>query len=114
MIPSATCKTASHAATAAGLASAVCRAASARWTKSPRSSTPSHRWIQWTALSQLSATPTANSQGIRLGNFVQVREAIEGELENIFAGKKSVKEGLDAAVAKSNEILKEFAAANKP
>lgn len=69
---------------------------------------------QWTALSQLSATPTANSQGIRLGNFVQIREAIESELENIFAGKKSVKEGLDAAVAKGNEILKEFAAANKP
>ena len=69
---------------------------------------------QWTALSQLSATPTANSQGVRLGNFVQIREAIESELENIFAGKKSVKEGLDAAVAKSHEILKEFAAANKP
>lgn len=69
---------------------------------------------QWTALSQLSATPTANSQGIRLGNFVQIRDAIESELENIFAGKKSAKEGLDAAVAKGNEILKEFAAANKP
>ena len=69
---------------------------------------------QWTALSQLSAAPTANSQGVRLGNFVQIREAIESELENIFAGKKSAKEGLDAAVAKGNEILKEFAAANKP
>jgi sn-glycerol 3-phosphate transport system substrate-binding protein len=69
---------------------------------------------QWTALSQLSAAPTANSQGVRLGNFVQIREAIESELEEIFAGKKSAKEGLDAAVAKGNEILKEFAAANKP
>jgi sn-glycerol 3-phosphate transport system substrate-binding protein len=69
---------------------------------------------QWTALSQLSATPTVHSQGVRLGNFVQIREAIESELENIFAGKKTAKEGLDAAVAKGNEILKEFAAANKP
>ena len=69
---------------------------------------------QWTALSQLSGTPTRNSQGIRLGNFAQVRDAIEAELENVFAGKKSAKEGLDAAVAKGNEILKEFAAANKP
>jgi sn-glycerol 3-phosphate transport system substrate-binding protein len=69
---------------------------------------------QWTALSQLSARPTANSQGHRLGNFVQIREAIEGEMENIFAGKKTAKEGLDAAVAKGNDILKEFAAANKP
>jgi sn-glycerol 3-phosphate transport system substrate-binding protein len=69
---------------------------------------------QWTALSQLSGNPTPNSRGHRLGNFVQIREAIETELENVFAGKKSPREGLDAAVAKGNEILKEFAAANKP
>ncbi|MEK7387558.1 MAG: sn-glycerol-3-phosphate ABC transporter substrate-binding protein UgpB [candidate division NC10 bacterium] len=69
---------------------------------------------QWTALSQLSAKPTANSQGHRLGNFIQIREAIESEMENIFAGKKTAKEGLDAAVAKGNDILKEFAATNKP
>jgi len=69
---------------------------------------------QWTALSQLSATPTPNSLGHRLGNFAQIRDAIEGELEIVFAGRKSAKEGLDAAVAKGNEILKEFAATNKP
>jgi sn-glycerol 3-phosphate transport system substrate-binding protein len=69
---------------------------------------------QWTALSQLSAKPTPNSLGHRLGNFVQIREAIESEMENIFAGKKTAKQGLDDAVAKGNEILKEFAAANKP
>jgi sn-glycerol 3-phosphate transport system substrate-binding protein len=67
---------------------------------------------QWTALSQLQAKPTANSLGHRLGNFVQIREAIEGEMENIFAGKKTAKRGLDDAVTKGNEILKEFAAAN--
>jgi len=67
---------------------------------------------QWTALSQLQAKPTANSLGHRLGNFVQIREAIEGEMEHIFAGKKTAKQGLDDAVAKGNEILKEFAAAN--
>ena len=69
---------------------------------------------QWTALSQLSGTPTVNSRGHRLGNMAQIRDAIEPELEQIFAGKKSAKEGLDAAVAKGNDILKEFAAANKP
>ena len=53
---------------------------------------------------------TVNSQGLRLGNFVQIRDVIEGEMENIFAGKKTAKRGLDDAVAKSNEILKEFAA----
>ena len=57
---------------------------------------------------------TANSQGIRLGNFVQIRDVIEAELENIFAGKKPVKQGLDDAVAKGNDLLKEFAAQNKP
>ena len=68
---------------------------------------------QWTAFSQLSAKPTANSQGIRLGNFVQIRDAIETEMENIFAGKKTAKQGLDDAVAKGDEILKEFAAQYK-
>jgi sn-glycerol 3-phosphate transport system substrate-binding protein len=65
---------------------------------------------QWTAMSQLlNTTPTPNSQGLRLGNYVQVRMgAIELELENIFTGKKTVKEGLDAAVARGNAILRQF------
>ncbi|MGH7384996.1 MAG: sn-glycerol-3-phosphate ABC transporter substrate-binding protein UgpB [Candidatus Rokuibacteriota bacterium] len=69
---------------------------------------------QFTAFAQLTkGTATSNSQGLRLGNFVQIRDVIEAEMENIFAGKKSAKQGLDDAVAKSNELLKEFAAANK-
>jgi sn-glycerol 3-phosphate transport system substrate-binding protein len=69
---------------------------------------------QWTAFAQLtSGTNTPNTQGIRLGNFMAVREAIEGEMENILAGKKSVKQGLDDAVAKGNQILKEFASLQK-
>jgi sn-glycerol 3-phosphate transport system substrate-binding protein len=65
---------------------------------------------QWTAFAQLtSGNNTLNTQGIRLGNFVAVRMAIEDELENILARKKSVKQGLDDAVAKGNEILMEFA-----
>src|SRR5262249_33720185 len=56
---------------------------------------------------------TENSQGLRLGNFVQIRDVIESELENVFAGKKTVKQGLDEAVAKSNALLKEFAATYK-
>jgi sn-glycerol 3-phosphate transport system substrate-binding protein len=65
---------------------------------------------QWTAFAQLtSGNNTPNTQGIRLGNFVAIRDIIEDELENILAGKKPVKQGLDDAVAKGNEILKEFA-----
>jgi sn-glycerol 3-phosphate transport system substrate-binding protein len=69
---------------------------------------------QWTAFAQLtSGNNTPNTQGIRLGNFVAVRDAIESELENILAGNKSVQQGLDDAVAKGNEILKEFASLNQ-
>jgi sn-glycerol 3-phosphate transport system substrate-binding protein len=70
---------------------------------------------QFTAFAELTkGKATANSQGLRLGNFVQIRDVIEGEMENIFAGKKTAKQGLDDAVAKGNELLKEFAAQNKP
>ena len=56
---------------------------------------------------------TPNSSGLRLGNFVQIRDVIESELENVFGGKKTTKQGLDDAVAKSNALLKDFAATNK-
>ena len=70
---------------------------------------------QFTAFAQLTkGKATPNSQGLRLGNFVQIRDVIEGEMENIFAGKKTAKQGLDDAVAKSNDVLKEFAAQNRP
>jgi sn-glycerol 3-phosphate transport system substrate-binding protein len=68
---------------------------------------------QWTAMSQfLNAPPTPNSRGIRLGNYTQIRQVIESELENIFAGKKDVKEGLDSAVLRGNAILREFSIIN--
>jgi sn-glycerol 3-phosphate transport system substrate-binding protein len=53
---------------------------------------------------------TPNSQGIRLGNYASIRDAIEEQMELIFSGKKTPKQGLDDAVAKSRDILKEFAA----
>ncbi len=39
-----------------------------------------------------------------------IRDVIETELENVLAGKKTARQGLDHAVARSQEILKEFAA----
>jgi sn-glycerol 3-phosphate transport system substrate-binding protein len=69
---------------------------------------------QRTAITQLnSGKTTPNSQGIRLGNFVSIRDSIEEQMENIFSGKKTSKQGLDDAVTKSNEILKDFAALYK-
>jgi sn-glycerol 3-phosphate transport system substrate-binding protein len=57
--------------------------------------------------------PTANSKGLRFGNFVQGRTVIEEELEAAFAGKKDAKVALDDAVKRGNEILRQFEAANK-
>jgi sn-glycerol 3-phosphate transport system substrate-binding protein len=58
-------------------------------------------------------SPTANSKGLRFGNFVQGRTVIEEELENVFSGKKEAKAALDDAVKRGNEILRQFEAANK-
>jgi sn-glycerol 3-phosphate transport system substrate-binding protein len=67
-----------------------------------------------TSVNQMnSGKTTANSQGIRLGNYVSIRDAIEEQMELIFSGKKTAKQGLDDAVAKSRDILKEFAALYK-
>jgi len=57
--------------------------------------------------------PTANSKGLRFGNFVQGRQVIEEEMEAVFAGKKDAKTALDDAVRRGNEILRKFEAANK-
>ncbi len=57
--------------------------------------------------------PTANSKGLRFGNFVQGRTVIEEELEAAFAGKKSAKAALDDAVRRGNELLRQFEAANR-
>jgi sn-glycerol 3-phosphate transport system substrate-binding protein len=52
--------------------------------------------------------PTPDSKGLRLGNFVQIRDVIEEELEAAFAGTKTVDQALDDAVTRSNELLREF------
>jgi len=58
-------------------------------------------------------TPTANSKGLRFGNFVQGREVIEEEMESVFAGKKDAQTAMNDAVKRGNEILRRFQAANK-
>ena len=57
--------------------------------------------------------PTANSKGLRFGNFVQGRKVIEEEMEAVFAGKKDAKTAMNDAVKRGNEILEQFQAANK-
>jgi sn-glycerol 3-phosphate transport system substrate-binding protein len=66
------------------------------------------------ALRQLNnKPPTANSKGLRFGNFVQGREVIEEEMEAVFAGKKGAQSAMDSAVKRGNEILRRFQAANR-
>ena len=56
---------------------------------------------------------TDKSRGIRLGNFLQIRTIIDEELEQVWAGKKAPKEGLDIAVQRGNQLLERFEKANK-
>ncbi len=65
------------------------------------------------AIKQLSLNePTANSRGLRFGNFVQIRDIINEELEAVWAGTKSAQEAMDAAVERGNELLRRFEATN--
>lgn len=56
---------------------------------------------------------TDKSRGIRLGNFVQIRTILDEEMEQVWAGKKSAKQGLDDAVRRGNEQLERFQRANQ-
>ena len=62
-----------------------------------------------TALLQMTrAAPTNNSRGLRFGSFVQIRDIINEELEAVWGGKKTAKQGLDAAVRRGNVLLRKF------
>ncbi len=65
------------------------------------------------AANQMIRKTTDKSRGIRLGNFLQIRTIIDEEMEQVWGGKKSPKEGLDAAVQRGNEQLEKFEKANK-
>ncbi|MCK4712744.1 MAG: sn-glycerol-3-phosphate ABC transporter substrate-binding protein, partial [Marinosulfonomonas sp.] len=62
-----------------------------------------------TAIAQLSLnTPTPASRGIRFGNFVQVRDVINEELEALWAGDKTAAEAMAAATERGNTLLRKF------
>ena len=65
------------------------------------------------SVTQMIRKTTEKSRGIRLGNFVQIRTIIDEEMEQVWGGKKSAKEGLDEAVKRGNEQLERFEKANK-
>lgn len=53
--------------------------------------------------------PTANSKGLRLGNFDQIRGIIDEELEAVWSGKKDAKTALTSATDRGNKLLTRFA-----
>ena len=61
-----------------------------------------------TAVNQMVRKVTDNSRGIRLGNYVQIRTIEDEELEQVWSGKKSPKDALDAIVNRGNELLARF------
>jgi len=65
------------------------------------------------AVQQLIVKTTANSRGVRAGNLPQIRDAMDEELEAVWSGKKTAKQGLDDAVKRGNEIIDRFNKANK-
>ena len=65
------------------------------------------------SVNQMIRKTTEKSRGIRLGNFVQIRTIMDEEMEQIWAGKKSAKEGLEAIKKRGDELLERFEKANK-
>ena len=57
--------------------------------------------------------PTANSKGIRLGSFDQIRGIIDEELEAVWSGDKDAKTALDSAAQRGDQLLRRFEQANK-
>ena len=67
-----------------------------------------------TAILQLSLNaPTPNSRGVRFGNFVQIRDIINEEMEAIWNGSKSAEEAMSAAVERGNKLVRKFEKANQ-
>lgn len=61
------------------------------------------------ALIQMTAKePTANSKGLRLGSFDQIRGIIDEELEAVWSGDKEAQAALDSAVERGNVLLRRF------
>lgn len=56
----------------------------------------------------LSGVKTPRSQGVRLGNFVEIRNIVHTALEKSFAGQAKPKAALDRAAKEANRVLKKY------
>jgi sn-glycerol 3-phosphate transport system substrate-binding protein len=65
------------------------------------------------AVEQLArGTPSDNSRGFRLGNSAQANIAIKEEIQAGLLGRKPVQRAMDDAVARGNEVLRQFEKVN--
>ena len=58
----------------------------------------------WASLTWLAS----HTRGLRFGNFVQIRDIINQQMEELWAGKKTAKEALHDAAEQGNALLREF------
>ncbi|NNF24919.1 MAG: sn-glycerol-3-phosphate ABC transporter substrate-binding protein UgpB [Rhodobacteraceae bacterium] len=66
------------------------------------------------AVIQMTANqPTANSKGLRLGSFDQIRGIIDEELEAVWSGDKTAQAALDSAAERGNALLRRFEQATR-
>jgi sn-glycerol 3-phosphate transport system substrate-binding protein len=65
------------------------------------------------SVTQMIRKTTDKSRGIRLGNFVQIRTIIDEEMEQVWAGKKTARQGLEDAKKRGDEQLERFEKANR-
>jgi sn-glycerol 3-phosphate transport system substrate-binding protein len=60
--------------------------------------------------SLLRAEPTVNSKGIRLGNYVEIRNILREEIEQALQGEQTMQEAFDEGVRRGNDLLRRFEA----
>ncbi len=64
-----------------------------------------------TSIKQMTLNPpTENSKGLRFGNYVQIRDIISEEMEQVMSGAKTGQQAADDAVARGNQLLRDFEA----
>ncbi|MGE0801603.1 MAG: sn-glycerol-3-phosphate ABC transporter substrate-binding protein UgpB [Lautropia sp.] len=61
------------------------------------------------SVEQMIVKTTDKSRGVRLGNFVQIRDVIDEELEGVWSGKQTAKQALERITTRGDELLARFA-----
>jgi sn-glycerol 3-phosphate transport system substrate-binding protein len=65
------------------------------------------------SVEQMVVKTTDKSRGVRLGNFIQIRDIVDQELENVWSGKQTASEALKRIEERGNEQLVRFARTTK-